>query len=360
MPDNPGELQRQVEQYRKALLARERTASARLVREYGKIWRRIDREIQDLAGRYYRALQAGTASGTDWVYQFGRLRELRRQALDELVRFARYAENEINASQLAAAERALNESEQLLRVGIGEIPPGVSLRFNKLPRSAVRSMVGTMQANSVLVERLTQIAGEGAQAVQDGLVQGLALGQNPRVIARAIRDDLGAGLSKAMTWARTETLRAYRSATLATYRENDDMVKGWMWRSARNERTCAMCWAMDGTLLELEEDLDDHPNGRCFAVPVMKTWREMGFDIDETVKPKETGLEAFEKLSNAEKAKVLGRSKMAAYQDGRFTLNDLVGRRLDPRWGSMRYERSLREIGIDWKEYKPEPEEVEQ
>jgi hypothetical protein len=71
----------------------------------------------------------------------------------------------------------------------------------------------------------------------------------------------------------------------------------------------------------------------------------MGFDIDE-VKDKQprTGKEAFERLSHTEQLSILGPAKFAAYKDGAFQLSDLVGEKANSRWGSMRYEKSLKEV----------------
>ncbi len=61
------------------------------------------------------------------------------------------------------------------------------------------------------------------------------------------------------------------------------------------------------------------------------------------------GRELFADLSSNVQIKILGPAKWAAWKDGKVTLDEhpltgIVGRRHDPVWGSMRYERSLREI----------------
>jgi hypothetical protein len=95
----------------------------------------------------------------------------------------------------------------------------------------------------------------------------------------------------------------------------------------------------------------------CYPVPVTKTWAELGYpDIPEMVQPKITGVEAFNQLSQAEQMSILGRSKYLAWVDGQFTLPDLIGRKYNPVWGWMHYERSLRELGIDWKKVAREAE----
>lgn len=354
MPEIESDLERATRDFRRRLLRQERRAASEMVRYYGQAWRKINTEIRELTRRYYAALDKGEIAPRDWLYRTQRLQSLRSQTEKELRRFAKRASDIILVQESEAIRAGAKDAPELVQAAFGEVPDGVRLTFNRLPTRAIENMIGSFQANSPVSQRLLELAGQGAQAVQDGLMNGLVLGQSADMIARAIRAELGGNLGKALTWARTETLRAYRKASGQTYQENQDIVKGWMWRSARNERTCAMCWAMDGEVFALEEELDDHPNGRCFKVPVPKTWRELGYDIDEVVKPKPTGIEAFDKLTDAQKMQVLGPAKFEAYQAGDLTLPDLVGRRFDPKWGSMRYERSMREVGLSAKDYLPE------
>ncbi|MCL5265488.1 MAG: hypothetical protein M1343_09920 [Chloroflexi bacterium] len=80
-------------------------------------------------------------------------------------------------------------------------------------------------------------------------------------------------------------------------------------------------------------------------VQVTKTWRELGFkDVPETQVQVEKGTDLFEQLSDAEKEKILGKAAFQAYKNGAVKLEDFVGRKVDKRWGSMRYARSLRDI----------------
>lgn len=59
-------------------------------------------------------------------------------------------------------------------------------------------------------------------------------------------------------------------------------------------------------------------------------------------------VEAFEGLGENAQIKLLGPAKFAAWKDGKIRLNGLVGRKFDPRWGWMRYEKSLVEaLGED-------------
>jgi hypothetical protein len=102
-----------------------------------------------------------------------------------------------------------------------------------------------------------------------------------------------------------------------------------------------------GTKHRLDERLDDHPNGRCTPVPWTKTWEELGIEGVPDSRPKiKDGQALFDKLPPEQKLKVLGPAKYMAYREGKITLSDLVGRGHSKLWGSMRYERSLKDLGL--------------
>lgn len=211
-------------------------------------------------------------------------------------------------------------------------------RYNRLnARLDIKTayMVGFQQDGSPLLEVLNRYGSEAGQAMADRLLQGLALGQGPGTVARLIRRDMGMALWEALRLARTETLRAYRAASMETYRANEDIVEGWYWLIARNTRTCAMCWAMDGTFHKLGDSLDDHPNGRCTAVPKLR-----GIDLPARL----PGVEAFDKLRDVDQFRILGPSKYAAYRAGELKLPQLIGVKHSQEWGRMFYERSLKGV----------------
>ncbi len=80
-------------------------------------------------------------------------------------------------------------------------------------------------------------------------------------------------------------------------------------------------------------------------VLVTKTWKELGFkSVPETQVQVKKGTDLFEKLSDAEKEKILGKAAFQAYKNGAVKLEDFVGRKVDKRWGPMRHARSLRDI----------------
>lgn len=112
---------------------------------------------------------------------------------------------------------------------------------------------------------------------------------------KAVRGLLDAGLAdfterEAITIARTYVQTANVAAQMAVYAENDDLVKGWRWSSVlepgyskSGRGTCMSCASLDGRVFDLGKgpSIPLHPRCRCVAIPVTKTWRELGIDRDE-------------------------------------------------------------------------------
>jgi SPP1 gp7 family putative phage head morphogenesis protein len=356
MPD--GEIFDAIERFRRELLRNERRAASELVRVYGEAWKRIKAELEHLHTEYEAMKERGEKPGPDWIYQYNRARAFRDQVERELLAFSQYAEGKVREQQLEAIEAAERHAEELTRRALGKPPAGMVVDWNRIDRASVETILGMTQADSPLHKLLLSISGEGAQAAEDALVQGMLIGKNPREVAREMRKALGTQLSRALTIARTETLRAHREATRASYQANSDIVKGWVWHSAADERSCSACWAMHGTEHKLDEILDDHPNGRCEMVPEVVTWSEIGkrygidlSNIPDTNPEIEPGITLFEKLPTQKQLAILGPAKYAAWKDGKFTLSDLVGRKRSREWGTHRYEKSLAELGIDARSY---------
>lgn len=331
--------------FRRAMLARERAAASEMVHYYGEVWKRILIRLDALDAEYRAIKESGGKVSGSWIYEWNRLKSLRGQVEREVADFARFVEERIKEGQLFAvheAEAAAERMGEIAGLRASAARPyggGVFVAWNRLPTSAVESMVGTLQDGSPLRDLLNALPNDAGAVVADRLVQGLALGKNPRSIAREIRKGLGENLVRALRISRTEVMRSYREATRQSYQANSDVVAGWVWLSALNERTCPACWAMHGTEHKLDERLDDHPQGRCTMVPLFKG--------ETKVVP--TGVEEFEKLTDEKKLAVLGPGKLVAYRRKWLTLDEdkktgIVGHTDPSRWGTFRFERGLEKV----------------
>jgi SPP1 gp7 family putative phage head morphogenesis protein len=125
------------------------------------------------------------------------------------------------------------------------------------------------------------------------LAQGLADGDNPRLLARkliatingsgmgdlGITDTLGRFIPaarRAEMLARTEIIRAHHLATIQEYRNwavEGVFVKA-EWATAGDERVCPRCAPLQGTvwtLDQIEKMIPYHPQCRCIALPFMQS-----------------------------------------------------------------------------------------
>jgi len=108
---------------------------------------------------------------------------------------------------------------------LGTPPPGVSVSFTRLSREAFTDLVGFTSDGTPLRTLLDELGAEASQAVRDALITGMATGENPRSIARRVKEAFGGDLVRALRVSRTETMRAYRTAAVRNYKANDDVVK---------------------------------------------------------------------------------------------------------------------------------------
>lgn len=112
-----------------------------------------------------------------------------------------------------------------------------------------------------------------SQQINRVLAEGMANGDHPSVIARAMRDRVDkVGITRARTLARTEIIKAHHRANVAEYeRAGLQGVKiRAEWDAAGD--ACPICSALDGKTYGIQEVkgmLPAHPNCRCVALPVV-------------------------------------------------------------------------------------------
>ncbi len=368
-----------IEAFDKQLLREERKAATAMVRAYAESWKRIKAQLVKLDTEYARAAARGGDVSLNWYYQNVRAMQLQEQIARELNKFAKNAGKTITAEQARAIRESREFALDLIRLNA---PKGLAIDFNRLPVKTIETMVGMNQPESPLTKLLSRNGAKAFQDAQEALVQGVALGQNPRKIAPVLRDTLGMNLSKALTISRTEVMRAQRETAQAIYQANDDVVKGWRWSSACDDTTCEACFAMHGTEHPMSEKMDTHPNCRCVAEPLTYTYEELGarFGMDLSAADKAgpsleeifkkygikgeraeqirrryaSGEDAFKSLSDTAQRNILGPTKYAAWKDGKFEFSDLVVKTYSSEWGEGMKTASLKELisDLDLEKYK--------
>jgi SPP1 gp7 family putative phage head morphogenesis protein len=284
------------------------------------------------------------------VGKLGRLKDLQKQVAAEVNRYGQYADEEIRQGASRAIVQAQADAKALTQAALPGLQPldvQIMARWQSLNPQAVESMLGFLDGAGPISSYLRkQFGAEVSGRVSEALLQNIALGYNPRKAVAAIREAMGSSLTDSLRLARTVQVNAYREGTRAAYVANQEIVPQWRWRSARDERTCASCIAMDGSLHPVTESLNDHWNGRCVATPVPITYRDLGFDIDEppSVLKEQTGEDWFKAQPENVQKQMLGPGKFGAWKAGKFEFSQLSQEVSDPVWGTMRVETPLKNL----------------
>ncbi len=251
-----------IARYRAELAAKERDRTRDLTQAYAEVARALQATIDASQEALARAEEDGRST-LSAAFQRALAERLEDEALRRLKALNRRLYNRILKERQEAVETGARLAAELRDeiLGAGGIfdPRAVGIR-----RGPLEAILGILDDDSPLQRLLLDIAGTnrgnllaqaGAEAVRQALIRSVALSLSPRRMAAAIRRALGTNFTRALTIARTEQLRAVRAAATQSYADVDAFT-GWVWISARDERTCAACWAMHGRFFPFEEAVD--------------------------------------------------------------------------------------------------------
>ncbi len=350
------------------LAAADRAALNRLVRGYGAAWQDLQRQLVANLERIQRAQGRDGIVTLPMVLADQRLRALLDQAQAEIHRLGRMGADITTELQATGAEKGIEDSALAMRRAwrdslSGILDPVTRRALADLPawatinKSAVEDLYGFTADGSPLAELFDKIGPTARAGWEGALSQGIIQGLNAREIGARASRATATAMARSMTIARTEMLRAYRTASHRNYEANSDVVDGWIWMSAANARTCAACFGLHGSFHKLTERMSSHPNCRCSPAPHTRTLVDIlgpdgaaqlhlaGYDpadVDTRIRTP-AGETLFQNLPEAAQLAVLGGpGALAAYKAGQVHLVDFVGLRRSADWGASHEQRSLR------------------
>lgn len=318
--------------FRAALLREEGAQMQAMTARWLVVERNLEESIQSVLAEIERRQAAGERWGrhTGPYARLERFQALLRQVRQELARFTADAERTIQAGMGEYAALGVEQSAAQTALALGD--PELAGQFHRLSAPAVENIVAVLQHDAPVGELLRGAWPEGVVRMTDALANGVALGWNPRKTERAMRVAGRSVLQRALLIARTEQLRAHRTASLENYRASG-VVAGYKRLAAKGARTCLACLLADGQFYELGESFDAHPACRCTLIPVLR-------DVDA---PQwESGRDWFGRQPEATQRSMMGPAAYDAWRSGAVTLDDLVERHEHPVWGGSLQVRSLR------------------
>lgn len=294
-----------------------------LMKELAVRWMRIeehlDSEIQALAEEMARRSAEGETITEEMVRRSERYQRLQAQAAAEAQMFSQEASEIITSYQERAAIAGIDSAEMAL---MSSYPSTYVAAFDRIYLEAVESIIGFAGDGSPLWALLSKAYSEDiVSGLIQSLITGIATGESVKSIIRAMVDAFGMDLDRAILIARTETQRAYRTGATTQYRESG-VVTGFM-RLVKKDGACLGCLLLDGEVFEMADELDDHPNGRCTAVPIVR-----GMEPPDW----EKGPDWFKNQPEAKQREIMGDKRYEMWKDG-TPLEAFTTKHQDPVWG---------------------------
>lgn len=336
------QLDQTLQSHRAALLRQDAATLSLVDRRWRVVQRRLQGDIDALIERI------GDAPMTPaQLRRLQRYQDLLTQVDQQVQTYADSLTPTITAGQRTAIAQAGSHARALVVAQLGD-----NATWNTLPVAATNEMIGRLSDGSPLADYLGQFGPKAAAAAEETLISGVVRGVGVKVLARELETifgkqgaaDPGAIGRKAMLTSRQSILGAYRSASIETYKANSDIIEGWIWHASLSRRTCAVCWAMHGTLHTVDEPFSSHLACRCSPVPRTKSWEALGLTgIPETRPTIEDGPTAFARLSEAEQREILGPGRLRLWNSG-VPLSAMVEVTHDRKWGEGRGLRNLKEV----------------
>lgn len=318
------------EEFKKDLDNKSTEVILEVLRAYQDVSQTTRATIEALIKEIEEAQVTGERLRPSWIYKSQRLKALEAQLFTQNKRLAEILLGKIE--NLQQESLYLGSETQLAMIS-----ESMGVSFDQLPQEALDQLISNLQEQSPLYDLLMSYGQDVFGQIKSNLLSGLALGQNPRVIAKKIEQTLGIQLTRASTLARTEMLRAYRESSHQTRLKYSTVVTGWTWYSSLKKNTCAACYAMHGTFHPISERLNDHPNGACTSIPAVKGDY---FKIAE-------GKKIFDRLKKSDQQKILGQGLFTLFIKGDIELEDTVSEIPNSLWGSMRRQSSITQALIN-------------
>lgn len=126
---------------------------------------------------------------------------------------------------------------------------------------------------------------------QSAVRQGLVGAETTPQIVKRVRGVLDISKRNAETLVHTSVQSVANTTREKIFEDNNDVMSGKEWSSALDRRTCPTCGALDGKRWTTDGKPINHSmvyqippkhfKCRCSMIPVLKTWRELGINMDE-------------------------------------------------------------------------------
>jgi hypothetical protein len=334
--------------YKADLAAKDQHAASILNAGYSSALSKIQPTLNHLMKQIADAQAKGEKINPSWLHEQNRLKAIQSIIEQEMTQYGNLSQAVTQQLQQQALQLGRSAGMDQLNASV---PAGFSYTFGVPSTSALHSLIGAASDGSPLSTLFDSFGVDASSAVRQALFAGLVLGNNPRQTAASVQQALGVSRARALTISRDQMINAYRSANLSTFQANSDVVDKWIW-SANLAKACIACVLMNGTLHDLDEDMDSHVQCACVPIPQTKPWPDIfsGTGIDTSSLSDDTmslpsGEDWFNDQDEATQRDILGNAKYEALQSGDVSsVTDFLGTTHSSQWGTSIYVKPLKDL----------------
>lgn len=228
-----------------------------LAKEYKRSQAKIERFIEDI---YFKMLETGEISTTK-LYQYGRMKALSANINKELKRLG---ELEVEVMK--------KELEFAYRDALGKLPEQFGLADFAMPnKKAIEKLVMTPWAGRDFSSSIWQNKNKMLQVLQKELLNCVSLGYSKDKAIKQIMTKTGAGFLDAERLVRTELMHVLNDSNDMVAKEANYKYK--MWLTAKDERVCDICRALEDDVFPVDAQTYSHPRCRCTFI-YLKNYKE--------------------------------------------------------------------------------------
>lgn len=218
-----------------------------MIKEYNRSLRIIEKLIDDI---YFKMLESGGISTTK-LYQYGRMKALSANINKEL---RRLGQQEIDLMKV--------ELEYAYLDALGELPKAFNLFDFALPnKEAIKRIIMTPWLDRTFSDSIWKNKSKMLQVLQKELLNCVSLGYSKDKAITQIMAKTGACFSDAERLVRTELMHFLNDANDTVAGEAGYNYK--MWLTAKDERVCATCRALEDDVFPIDAEIYSHAKCRC-------------------------------------------------------------------------------------------------
>jgi hypothetical protein len=327
----------ETKKYRAMVIAHEQAAHRVLIQAHAQMLTALQPLLNALYRQMEEKQQADGAIPLVWLYEGHKLNAIKQTIENTVNGYGQLAQVIAGQAQQNAIKLGGQAAQAQLQASV---TPDSNMIFDSAHPQQLAQLADATQANSPRARTFDNYGQEAAHGVAQAIITGVSTGQSVKEIARGVLNKLKTSLHRAVTAVGSAIISAFRGAVQATYRENIDVIVGWVWVT-QPTGACMACIAMSGTLHDVAEELDDHVNGRCVPVPLLASDARgsngQGLDVP-------SGQDLLDNMDEADMIDAMGVQAYALYQSGDITLDDFVSVNNDPVWGKSIQVTPLKEL----------------